>query len=212
MTAELVHPEQLPRPAAAGNFSLSRLSDYDFQTLVVKQAFKGGTRDDDVWERLLSPGLVGRTREALVSAVGVHTAAMRNRRSEWQRLQASSRMPRAEYFAARSAYEERRSRDAHFITAMHAAIRECNRELGRINRELHGQQRQQDDERDRIALAELVHAVEQHHTMSQSTGTPPSLADNHLWSVLDRMTAVIGDGTVIPLRTNGISSTAKARA
>jgi hypothetical protein len=178
-----------PLIPVAGAAALTRLSDDAFEEVVCGNAFVH-SRDADTWQRLLSPGLIRRTYEALRRIHERNLRAIRRRRAEWQRFTAeceANPIDADQWAAAQRDHDDRRRRAANFTTAIQNALAEVKHARKQINKDdAYGKQFY------RERLRQVAVAIYRHRAALTDSDIIAEAHDHDLWRTLETVTVPTG--------------------
>ncbi|MFI9048541.1 hypothetical protein [Streptomyces sp. NPDC053427] len=180
--------------------TLTQLTDDRYERLVLDNAHPPA-RDREIWELLVSPSLIDRTRDTLSCLVQRNVSALRKRKAEREAFQAAcfARGPagKKDWFDTRNEYDEWRHRAANFARTVQNALADVNRAKRDLNRSANHSVAQEH----RDCLRRLALAVQRHQAAHARAGGIAEQPDYELWQALDRITVPIGPSSEpTPLR------------
>jgi hypothetical protein len=191
VTAEATPADEAPQAAYLGCPSLNKLSNFVYDKTVVLNAFPH-SRNPGTWESLTSELLINRTRDSLARILAKHINAARAREAEWASRKSSKYI---EDFKAESAAHLRtRRRDSTFTSVISDAIRETNKIAKKYNITITATKDRQDIGAYRLAIGELVRAIQRHRDACGESEVVPEPPDLELWAVLDTVLVPNGSG------------------
>lgn len=167
------------------------LTEGDYETLVIAHMHPR-YRDPAVWERLIAPDLIGKTRSALAQVHQRTANTLRRRKSEREEFQQEchrrGEAGKKEWFATGPEYETWRRKTASF----HQRVQSTIADLAKLQRERNRAGNQATRNESRETLRKLATAVHRHQALHAKSGQIAGQEDYELWQLLDRLTVPLG--------------------
>lgn len=152
----------------------------------------GPSEPRELWDALLHPDTLPRTKEALLQIQEQTNRHITDRKAEITTLRlesmAVSDVPSLEYVQAKAEFDDWSRRAKAYRQLLNRRVRDVQSTEGKARRRAHEDHQARNHDRSRAIATRLTLAIYQHRATSLALDIKPEPHDRELWALLDELT------------------------